>query len=114
MVKFRLYPLYLFLCIFFVDFFSKYLVQHHLPLRKYHAMWYPYGGIGVFKNFWGVEFSIIHEINKGAAWGIFHDFQIPLLILRICLILGMTAYLLFYNKRSQWVLPLVLVTAGAA
>lgn len=77
-------------------------------------VWYPYGGIGVFKNFLGIEFSISHQINYGAAWGILADYQIYLLYLRILLIVGMLLYIVFFNKHSSWEIPLVLIMTGAA
>lgn len=83
------------LIVFFSDLITKYLTQAHLPLMSHYSMGYPYGGIGIFKNFLGIEFSLSHTINRGAAWGAFPQFQIYLLGLRIILILGMCAYLFF-------------------
>lgn len=74
---------------------------------------YPYGGIAVFENFLGIQFSIHHLVNYGAAWGTFSKFQLPLLIIRILLILGMTYYLIFRNEHPSWRAPMTLVIAGA-
>jgi signal peptidase II len=74
---------------------------------------YPYGGIPVFENFLGIEFSISHQINKGAAWGVLAEYQVPLLYLRIALILALLVYFLFFNKHSSWNIPLALIVAGA-
>ncbi len=100
-------------CVFLVDLISKYLTNSFLPVMNHSTFWYPYGGIGVFKNFLGIEFSISHQINHGAAWGIFSEFQMPLLYLRIALIVGLVIYALFFNKHAEWNIPLVLIIAGA-
>lgn len=86
----------------------------YLPLMKYGWLWYPYGGIGVFKNFFGIEFSISHQINHGAAWGLFADYQMPLLYLRIALIALLLLYAVFFNKHQSWNIPLAMIIAGAA
>ncbi len=96
-----------------VDAFSKFLTQHYLPLVKSHHVWYPYGGVGVFKDFLGVEFSINHVINKGAAWGVFYHYQDQLLYFRICLIAAMLVYILFYNTKQANTIPLIMICAGA-
>lgn len=74
---------------------------------------YPYGGIGVFSNFLGIEFSLVHATNRGAAWGIFADWQMGLLILRILMILILLGYALFFNQRRILSFPLALIIAGA-
>lgn len=73
---------------------------------------YPYGGIGIFPDFHGIEFSIVHATNKGAAWGAFSEFSSWLLVLRILLI----GFLLFYYFKHQSLsirFPLALIIAGA-
>jgi signal peptidase II len=97
--------------VFLADCLSKFLTYHHLPLM--HGSWYPYGGIGIFKNFLGIEFSISHQINRGAAWGILAEYQVSLLYLRIVLILALLIYLLFFNKNRSWEIPFALILAGA-
>lgn len=101
------------LFILLVDQLSKALVSHYLPVLDSFLYWYPYGGIGVFKNFGGIEFSINHMTNTGAAWGVFSHYQLPLIILRIGLILGLSIYLFYFNKHSLWQIPLMLILAGA-
>ena len=96
-----------------VDFLTKFLVSKYIPLITHDHSTYPYGGIGIFKNFLGVEFSIIHETNRGAAWGMFADFQFYLLVLRIILILAMTLYLLKFNTKPILDIPFALIIAGA-
>lgn len=99
--------------LFIFDAVSKYLTQKHLSMISFSNSTYPYGGIGIFPNFFGIEFSIIHLTNKGAAWGIFSNFQIPLLILRCVMITGLFGYLFFYNKNKSWEVPLTLIAVGA-
>lgn len=73
---------------------------------------YPYGGIGVFPDFYGIEFSLVHATNKGAAWGTFSEFGSLLLIARLFLI----AFLIYYflKHTSFYIrLPLTLIIAGA-
>lgn len=100
------------IAVFAADFYTKHLT--HLYLPKIQPHWtYPYGGIGIFKNFFGVEFSISHQINRGAAWGILGEYQVPLLYLRLLLILGLFIYLIFFNRHKSWTFPLTLILAGA-
>lgn len=73
---------------------------------------YPYGGIGVFKNFLGIEFSISHTTNHGAAWGLFHQFPNALLGVRLVLSGALLVYL-FLNIQSFIALPLIFILAGA-
>jgi signal peptidase II len=88
-------------------------VVTHLPLMDSSFYWYPYGGIGIFKNFLGIEFSLNHITNTGAAWGVLGNYQLPLIILRLFLISGLALYLFRFNKNANWQLPLILITAGA-
>jgi len=97
--------------VFITDFVTKSLTQAQIPLMHGHG--YPYGGLKVFKNFFGIEFSIVHAINKGAAWGLFSDFQFYLICLRIILIVCLIIYLFFYNKNAILITPLTLITVGA-
>lgn len=110
---FRLAPLFIAMLVFVLDFTSKFFTNAHLPIMHRASLWYPYGGIGVFQNFFGVEFSISHQINHGAAWGIFSEHQIYLLYFRIILIGALIVYAFFYNKHAGWGIPLALIIAGA-
>jgi signal peptidase II len=101
------------LAILLLDQLTKGLVDAYLPVIEYQHYFYPYGGIGVFKNFAGVEFSINHMTNEGAAWGLLSHYQLPLIILRLGLIAGLITYLLIYNRENSWRFPLILIIAGA-
>ena len=109
---YRCIPIFLGLFVFLGDRSSKFFTHNHLPLMK-GSFFYPYGGIGIFKNFLGIEFSISHQINRGAAWGIFADYQLPLLYLRAFLIAGLLIYVFCFNKNKSWECPLALIIAGA-
>lgn len=106
-------PFYIFLFVLAVDFASKYLTHTYLPVMNRSWLWYPYGGIPVFKNFFGIEFSVSHQINHGAAWGALSEYQIPLLYLRITLIAILIVYVLWMNKHPNRKIPLALIIAGA-
>jgi signal peptidase II len=100
------------LCLF-LDQLTKGLVYTYLPVIDSSLYWYPYGGIGVFQNFAGIEFSINHMTNTGAAWGVFGHHQLPLITLRIGLIVGLSIYLFYYNRHAVRQLPLIVIIAGA-
>ena len=101
------------LSILLLDQLSKWLVYAFLPVIDSSFYWYPYGGIGVFHDFAGIEFSINHMTNTGAAWGVLGNYQLPLIILRIGLIIGLCYYLVSFNRHPSWRLPFVLIIAGA-
>lgn len=109
----RFLPLYLALLVLGADIVTKYLTQAYLPVMQRDWLWYPYGGIGIFKNFLGIEFSLSHQINHGAAWGILKQYQMPLLYARIALISALLVYVLFLNKNSTLNIPLGLIIGGA-
>lgn len=109
----RFIPLIIGSLVLFADIVTKFLTHTVLPVMHRGAMWYPYGGIGVFRDFFGIEFSISHQINHGAAWGVFADYQVYLLYLRFVLIVGLFVYVLFFNTHESWKIPLALIIAGA-
>lgn len=96
-----------------LDQFSKWWVVHFLPPVNLAHYWYPYGGIAVFQDFFGIEFSINHMTNTGAAWGAFGNHQIALLIVRLVLIAALALYLFRYNTHAHREIPLALILAGA-
>lgn len=109
----RYIPFYVAVLVLVADFISKSLTNTYLPLMRPYWLWYPYGGIGIFKDFIGIEFSLSHQINHGAAWGVLADYQIPLLYLRIMLIVFLTVYAIFFNRYPHRNIPLALIIAGA-
>jgi signal peptidase II len=64
-------------------------------------------------QFLGVSCSLTYATNLGAAWGYFSSAPFFLLLLRIALIGGLFAYLLFAKSAKQYRLPLVLIITGA-
>lgn len=96
-----------------LDQLTKGLVDWYLPVIDSSSYWYPYGGVGVFQNFAGIEFSVNHMTNTGAAWGVLGNYQHILIVLRIGLILGLLVYLFQFNPHTSWRLPLMLIIAGA-
>ena len=80
------------LVLLMLDAFSKALCYYYISPMAFTSS-YPYGGIGVFENFFGISFVITHVANKGAAWGIFSNYEHLLRVTRIAIILGMLGYL---------------------
>lgn len=99
--------------VFLLDFFSKLLTHFYIPRMDHETLWYPYGGIPVFKNFFGVEFSISHAVNYGAAWGLGASYQYELLLLRVALVCCLVIYLFFLNSNRFATIPLIFITTGA-
>lgn len=99
--------------ILLVDQLTKWLTHTNIPLISYAPNIYPYGGIPVFQNFFGIDFSINYLTNRGAAWGQLSQFQSSLLLLRVILILGMGYYIAFVNTQKERIIPFCLILAGA-
>lgn len=102
-------------CVFFlmIDVLTKAYSYFYLPPLAWSTSTYPYGGIGVFKNFFGIDFSINYVMNKGAAWGVLASFQEYLLYARMLIIAGLLTYLLFGKMEYFKRFSLSLVATGA-
>lgn len=74
---------------------------------------YPFGGIGIFADFFGISFSLNYVVNTGAACGLFPGHPNLLFSLRVVIILGLMAYLLFFARKTKGTFPLWLVVTGA-
>jgi signal peptidase II len=75
---------------------------------------FPYGGMGLFQGLLGgIDFSINQVLNRGAAWGIFSQYQDLLIYLRLVLIGAVVVYLAFFNASVARAFFLTLVVAGA-
>lgn len=109
----RLWAIYIALAVLLIDQISKLLVHQALPVIGAYSTVYPYGGIGIFHNFLGIEFSISHATNRGAAWGILANYQWALLGVRMALVTGLAAYFWLSDRHPTWRIPLALVLAGA-
>ncbi len=81
------------------DIILKSYTYHNIIPMKWSSSLYPYGGIAVFQNFLGIDFSLNYVSNKGAAWGVLAGFQKYLLYVRFLIMGGILAYL-FTKKLS--------------
>jgi signal peptidase II len=106
-------PLLIALTVLFFDIATKALTHFFLPVMSGETPFYPYGGIGVFQHLGGIDFSISHATNKGAAWGMLPEYQMPLLLFRIFFISSLLIYTLFFNKSPEKTIPFSLIIAGA-
>jgi signal peptidase II len=100
------------MALLFLDFVTKAYVYHVLPFYD-TCVGARCTAIPIFYDFVGIDFLINLAVNKGAAWGVFADFQVVLLIVRILVIFGLFIYLFFLNQNPYADVPLVLIIAGA-
>lgn len=101
----------LFFVIVFFDLMTKYWVAHCLPLMQFY-LGYPFGGIGILHTSL-LKISIVHTTNTGIAWGFLASYQKLLLFFRICITLGIFAYMAFFKSAKHIFIPLVCILAGA-
>ena len=99
--------------ILFFDVFSKYCAYHFIPQIDWMHPSFPYGGIGVFGDFFGIDFSLNYTENRGGAWGLFANYHEQLLWIRICLVGILFVYLTLVNKDRRKQIPLILILTGA-
>lgn len=105
--------LVLFLFLILIDIGLKFYVYHSVPKMNWMHPFYPFGGIGIFKNFFGISFSINFVENTGAAWGMFSKFPHVLFYIRLFIIIGLVIYLVSFNKDKRREIPLILIITGA-
>lgn len=74
---------------------------------------FPYGGKALFADLAGIDGALVNHANKGAAFGFLAEHQKLLLGFRIVLVLALFFWLLFYNKKRLYLVPLLLILAGA-
>ncbi len=96
-----------------LDFISKEYTFQNIPPMYWSSSVYPYGGIPVFQNFCGIDFSLNYVMNKGAAWGVFSSFQSYLLYARFLIIGALLAYTCFARLSFGRKLCLFLILTGA-
>lgn len=101
------------ICIFSLDYVAKALTTFFIQPFEYAPGVFPFGGIPVFQNFFGIDFCLNNVGNRGAAWGMFGSMQIPLLIFRTGVIIGLLGYLFFSPKSKPHHFPLVMIITGA-
>jgi len=102
-----------FISLIALDASFKYWVLNYIPKMSFRYPFYPYEGIGVFKNFLGISFSIVHVENTGAAWGIFAKYPVFLFCVRIAIAIGLVVYFARFNKDEKKDFPLFLIVTGA-
>jgi signal peptidase II len=96
-----------------LDALTKFIVQECIPRTMWSAPIYPYGGVGVFENFCGVDLCLAHVTNRGGPWGIVSSHHGSLVLLRIFAIGCLVGHLLFFNEKKIRQIPLALIIAGA-
>jgi signal peptidase II len=105
--------LVLFSTLLVLDILSKILVVKFVAIHPWSTPFYPYGGIGVFQNLLGIDFSINYVMNRGSAWGMFADWHFALLAVRIGAIISLVVYLLKFCEDRSRDIPLALIITGA-
>lgn len=95
--------LFIGLCLLGLDIVSKRYVYENLSSS----------GICVFRNWYGIDFSLEYVMNKGAAWGVFSSMQLALLWGRCAIILILFSYLFFAKFHFLRNLALVIILSGA-
>ncbi len=103
----------IFLVLLAVDILLKFYTYHYIPQMSWMYPFYPYGGIGIFNDVWGISFSINHIQNTGAAWGVFNKFPNILFVIRIAILIGLIFYFIQFNKDRKKNIPLLLIITGA-
>lgn len=97
--------------LFIIDFFVKrWVVATIAPLI---TGTYPFGGIGVFQNWFGVSFALVHEVNRGAILGIFSNYPYLLVVFRIAFVLYLIYFAFSKKPRLIEVVGLALIVGGA-
>jgi signal peptidase II len=109
----RLFLLLIGLAIASLDQFTKHLTNLYLPLSLHGSNAYPYAGIGMFQNVLGIDFTLTHVANKGAAWGAFASYQDGLNIFRLLVIVLLLFYTFFRPKEKIYHYPLIFICFGA-
>jgi len=95
------------------DFFLKYYALRSIPKMTWFHTAYPYGGVGVFRDFHGISFSLNRVENTGAAWGLFSEYSDALFVLRCIVIIGLILFASFFNKKPARRIPLLIIISGA-
>ncbi|MDB6080786.1 MAG: lspA [Chlamydiia bacterium] len=100
------WPLLIAILVLALDFITKQLVVDFLPQSGGHD-------IVLFKDVIGIDCSIVHATNKGAAWGSFDRFPLFLVALRLVLISCLIGYMAIGKIKDCYTLPFLLIISGA-
>ncbi len=104
---------FLFLLLLFLDQSTKFFTFRHIPLMSWTHTVYPYGGIPVFQDLFGISFSLNQLQNLGAAWGLFAAYSEQLLWVRLFFVGALFFYWLFFPIPSFKRRSLFLILVGA-
>ncbi len=75
-------------------------------------VYFPFGGVSIFKSFLGIDFYIHYVTNKGIAWGMGGHLQNFIIVARTAIIGGLITYLARSPKAYAQRIPLMLIIAG--
>jgi len=103
----------MFVGVLLADVLTKWATQANLGVPRGPLGVYPYGGIGVFRDFMGISLSFTYVSNTGAAWGMFSNYSLILLIGRILLVSLLIWYVLRGKGPTLRLSALTLIIAGA-
>lgn len=101
------------LFLIFLDIISKYYTVLYIRPMSWVLPFYPYGGIGIFHDFFGISLSLNYVQNKGAAWGFFSRYGNFLVYLRIVIFFIILIYLVRSRVSFRRSIPYVLILSGA-
>lgn len=96
-----------------VDILTKYYTYLYIPKMSWSHPSFPFGGIGIFSNFFGISFSLNHVENLGAPWGIFSAYSSFLFVARLLIIASLVFYVSYFNRIKARQFPLWLIITGA-
>ena len=96
-----------------IDFFTKSFVRNNLSEIRFASPEYPFGGIPVFHDWQGIDFSINFATNTGAAWSLLAGYQELLVYLRIAIVVGIAVYLLFVKNSPFRQVAYTFILVGA-
>ena len=118
MKKGTLWMIFLGLFLFGLDLWTKSWADEHLLNISHGPERYPYGGVPIFQDLFGIDFSLNLAKNRGGAWGILSSFPLFLAVLRLSILTFLFIYLIRKMRDSSssvWtILPLLLIFIGAA
>ena len=64
-------------------------------------------------NIFGINFSIGHVHNLGAAWGVLQNYHDVLFVFRCIFVIVFSTYIFFFNKKQSYNVPFCLIITGA-
>lgn len=96
-----------------LDVLTKYYTCLYIPKMSRSHSSFPFGGIGIFGDFFGISFSLNHVENQGAPWGIFSAYSSLLFIARLLIIVALIFYVSYFNHIKARRFPVWLIITGA-